>query len=259
MTFLSSLANFLIEPFFWVLALVIAAFILPKERGRRIVAAAAILLMLLFSNPFLHRLTNLAWEPSPVAIREIAVPDPYDYGIVLGGFTHMYARPLDRLHLNNSANRFWQSLDLYHQGKIRTLVFVSGSTTSGKPPLSEAEMARDAAIRSGVPEKSVIALSKSRNTFENAQEFREFLTDNPNKGSLLLITSASHMPRALACFHKQGLHPDAFPTDHRSNHDPDAAVTLGSLLAPSPATFTAWRSLFREWLSLATYRLRGRI
>lgn len=259
MSFLSTLAHFLVQPFFWLLAILVAAFFFRKEKGRRLLVALAIALMLLFSNPFLHRLATLAWEPPPVPVADIALPSPYEYGIVLGGFTRMYARPLDRLHLNESANRFSQALDLYHRGKFRKLVFVSGSATSDIPPVSEAELARDAAIRCGVPETDVIALSKSRNTFENAVEFREFLSGQPEDDSLLLITSASHMPRALACFRKQGLEPDTFPTDHRNNRDPEVAHTLDSLLAPNPATFTGWRILLREWLAMATYRLRGRI
>ena len=33
--------------------------------------------------------------------------------------------------------------------------------------------------------------------------------------SLVLVTSAAHMPRALGCFHAVGLFPDAMPVDFR--------------------------------------------
>lgn len=259
MSFFSDVAGFLIQPFFWLLALLVLLFFVRKKKIRRLLVAAAVGVMLLFSNPFLHRIATHSWEPPPVPVEEIARAAPYEYGIVLGGFTRMYARPLDRLHLNDSANRFSQSLELYHQRKIKKLVFVSGSTTTGKPPLSEAELARDAAIRFGVPVDDIIALPKSRNTYENAIEFREFLSGQSETDSLLLITSASHMPRALACFRKQELNPDSFPTDYRSNRDPGSANDLCSLLIPNAATFTAWGTLFREWLAMATYRMRGRI
>lgn len=259
MTFASPLAHFLVQPFFWVLALLLVAVFYRSQRVRRILLGISIGLLLLFSNPFLHRLTTQAWEPPPVALNDLAVPTPYDYGVVLGGFTRMYATPLDRLHLNDSANRFSQAIELYHRKKVKKLVFVSGSNTADLPPVNEAELARETAVRFGVEKADVIALPTSRNTFENAVEFREFLGDESESASLLLVTSASHMRRAQACFRKQGLDPALFPTDHRTNYDPSARETFGSLLLPNPATFTAWKTLFREWLAMMTYRVRGRV
>jgi uncharacterized SAM-binding protein YcdF (DUF218 family) len=255
----SSLISLALHPFFWVIGLLIASLILKSSRWSRRLVILAVILMAIFSNPFLHRLATNAWEPGPISLVELEAENPYDLAIVLGGFTRMYGKPLDRLHLNDSPNRFSQALELYYQGKVRTLVFVSGSTTAGSNPLSEAELARKAAIRLGVAPADTIALGESRNTFENAIEFREFLESQSGTQTQLLITSASHMRRAMACFSKQGLSPDTFPTDHRTSRGGDHRDTLASILGPNPATFTAWSRLFHEWLAMAAYRVRGRI
>lgn len=256
---IETIAMILINPFFWVVFLLALTLFLRKRHRVRLAIVAALVILFLFSNPFLHRVVTHWWEPGAVSAEEVEAAEPWEIGIVLGGFTRMHGRPLDRLHLNDAANRFSQAVELYHRGKIEALVFVSGSRTSGDSPVSEADLARDAAIRLGVPEDDVIALGTSRNTFENAVEVREFLEARTKPKSMLLVTSASHVRRAIACFAKQGLTPDTFPTDHRSNRDPEHRDTFGSLFMPSPATFTAWSGLFREWLAMATYRVRGRI
>ncbi|MEM9015915.1 MAG: ElyC/SanA/YdcF family protein, partial [Verrucomicrobiota bacterium] len=84
-----------------------------------------------------------------------------------------------------------------------------------------------------------------------------FLASRENEPqSILLITSSSHMRRAFACFAKVGLEPDTFPTGHRTHRDPKHRDTLASILTPNPKTFTAWSSLFHEWLGMVVYRVR---
>ena len=90
--------------------------------------------------------------------------------IVLGGFTRLWARPVDRLHLNGDGNRFSHAVELFHIGKVRRIVFVSGVKTSTSPFLSEAELAARTAVRFGVPAEAVVALNTSLNTGENASE-----------------------------------------------------------------------------------------
>lgn len=259
MSLLYGFVSILIHPFFWVLALLLIALFAKKRRYCLVLISSAIVVMLTFSNPLLYRFATQSWESPPVPITEFEDSSPYDYGIVLGGFTRMHAIPLDRLHLNEWPNRFSQAIELYHQQKVKQLVIVSGATTSGSNPANEAEMARATAIRFGVPEEDVFALTTSLNTFENAVEFAEFLGTRPESDSLLLLTSGPHMPRALGCFQKQGMTPDIFPTDHRTNYDTSTPGSLGSLLIPQPATFTAWKTLLREWLAIATYKFQGRI
>ena len=56
------------------------------------------------------------------------------------------------------------------------------------------------AIRLGVPEAAIMLDDRSRTTYENAVSVKRVL----GQASILLVTSASHMPRAAALFRKQG-------------------------------------------------------
>ena len=55
---------------------------------------------------------------------------------------------------------------------------------------------------------------ESRNTRENAERSLRIVRERGWK-SLVLVTSAMHMPRAAATFRKAGLDVDLLPVDHR--------------------------------------------
>lgn len=254
---LSSAVSICLQPLSWLLALLLALAFCRQEKWRKRSLFAALIVALVFTNPWLHHAVSVAWEPEPVAFEEIE--DPYDNAIVLGGFTRLYATPTDRLHLSGDANRFTHALELFHAGKVKRLIFVSGGKTSSEPVMSEAELAARTATRFGIPSEAVVALGTSRNTYENAEEYRAFIdkeTTNPQRP--LLVTSAFHARRSDACFRKAGIEADIFPTDHRSERDhPGRKLTVSNTIVPSPGTMLAWGGLFREWFGLLVYRLRG--
>lgn len=67
------------------------------------------------------------------------------------------------------------------------------------------------AIDLGVPAAKVIAETASRDTADNARQVKAIVREEP----FLLVTSASHMPRAMKIFQLQGLQPLAAPADFR--------------------------------------------
>jgi len=79
--------------------------------------------------------------------------------------------------------------------------------SGGPPPL--AETMEKVALNLGVPQQDIILDTKSRNTREEAFLIAPIVGETP----FLLVTSASHMPRAMALFRKLGMNPTAAPTD----------------------------------------------
>ena len=80
---------------------------------------------------------------------------------------------------------------------------------------TESALTRDLLVRIGVPESRVELEERSRNTCENAVESRGIAAPKP--GELwLLVTSASHMPRAIACFRAAAFPIIAYPVDYRT-------------------------------------------
>jgi uncharacterized SAM-binding protein YcdF (DUF218 family) len=103
----------------------------------------------------------------------------------------------------------------------------------------------------GVSAEDILRLSEPRDTEEESQQIGSIIGPRP----FILVTSASHMPRAMGLLRKRGLQPIAAPTDylaprHRSEPDdfvPDAYKLFKSQIA------------FYEYLGLAWETLRGKI
>lgn len=119
-------------------------------------------------------------------------------------------------------------------------------------PVPEADvMARIAALL-GVNPQDITRESTSRDTADEAVLIAHLV----GKQKFLLVTSAVHLPRAMALFKKQGLNPIPAPADYQikeaREHDPGWFFPGAGALEQ---TKTAWH----EYLGLAWAWLRGLI
>jgi uncharacterized SAM-binding protein YcdF (DUF218 family) len=87
----------------------------------------------------------------------------------------------------------------------------------------------------------LILESKSRNTYENATVAAALVVPKPGE-RWILVTSGSHMPRAVGAFRKAGFTVHPWPVIYGSERD---RLSL--------------RITIHEWLGLIFYRLTGRI
>jgi len=98
----------------------------------------------------------------------------------------------------------------------------------------------DYAKQDGIESDRLVYESQSQNTFENAQSSKALLRPTPSE-RWLLVTSASHMPRAVGSFRQAGFNVIPWPV---KSTKPDRA--------PSNAVAK------HEWLGLVAYWLLGR-
>lgn len=105
----------------------------------------------------------------------------------------------------------------------------------------------------GVAHDRIIAEEQSRNTIENAVFSR--LIAQPKPGEVwLLVTSADHMPRAIAAFRAAGFAVEAYPVNWRTRGPIDATRPFASLGEGLGMTDIA----VHEWIGLLAYRLTGK-
>lgn len=128
------------------------------------------------------------------------------------------------------------------------LLFVGGPSPDGET--SQAEAMAAIAWASGVPGSAVLVEKRSRTTYENILYSRE--TAASAGGRAWLVTSALHMPRAMATAQKQGLKLRPYPCDYR-------AIQLQHWYAwiPNSGGPSLLAEFLHEWVGLAYYRLRG--
>lgn len=172
--------------------------------------------------------------------------------LVLGGALAGASPPLrPGFDLGPAADRVWHGAALYRAGKARWVV-VSGGNQPGMAALQvEAEAIRAMLLTLGVPDSTIRLEGVSRNTTENARESAVLLREVGAR-RVLLVTSALHMPRALATF--RGVLSDAGVTLLPASTDveglPDTLHPLGRWLPDANALALSSRAL-KEYVALA--------
>lgn len=101
----------------------------------------------------------------------------------------------------------------------------------------------------GVPNEKVVLEERSLTTAESAINLRPLVRDEP----FFLVTSAGHLPRAMAAMERQQLRAIAAPTDHQLPHRWSKAEPW-----PSPNSLGVSDLAIHEYLGRLYYRLRGR-
>ena len=119
------------------------------------------------------------------------------------------------------------------------------------PDISSSEVLIKFSRLGGDPAR-VIMEPRSRNTFENAIYSREMINPQPTE-HWLLLTSASHMPRAVGCFRRAGFRVEPYPMQFRTANRPQSFLesinvseSLGLLDVAA-----------KEWIGLVVYRFMG--
>lgn len=139
---------------------------------------------------------------------------------------------------------------LYAAGRA-PLVIVSGAALDGG--VSEARVMAASLERDGVPPAAIVQEDHSLTTHQNAVYTARLLRQH-NIQHFLLVTSALHMPRAMASFQKQGFSPIPAPSPAQIvvPEKPDFSFWL-----PDWRALEASRSIVKEYLGLLVYWTRG--
>jgi uncharacterized SAM-binding protein YcdF (DUF218 family) len=250
--YLSKAFYFLLHPFSWILLLLLCYLITKHPIWKKRWKVGLVVVTLLFSNTFFFKVFMHQWEVHSTPIHEIGI---YDVAIVLGGMFEM-DNDAQRLTVRRGADRIWQALDLYHSKKVKKILISGDSGYITDRGLHEAEQTKEVLIRWGIPEEDILIEPYSRNTYENAVESVKILEEHQlHESRLLLVTSASHMKRAAACFTKQGVNFTPFSTDQYTG----AKLSLhwDEYFVPSGSTLVNWFVLIKEWVGYLSYKIAG--
>jgi uncharacterized SAM-binding protein YcdF (DUF218 family) len=177
-----------------------------------------------------------------------------DVAILLGGGVASPTPPRISAELNEAGDRVLHAARLFKAGKVRRILVTGGNIPWVSGGVPEAELMRDYLIEFGVPIAAIEIAGQSQNTHQNAREISNMWAGGQFR-SALLVTSAAHMPRAMAVFRKAGLPVEPSPTDARAV--PPAEATLLDWLPDSGALDQTTQAV-REWIGIVAYRLLQR-
>jgi uncharacterized SAM-binding protein YcdF (DUF218 family) len=193
-------------------------------------------------------LSTLEHQYPPKVMAETPVAD---VAILLGGGVSGPSPPRLEAELNDAGDRVVHAARLYRAGKVRRILVSGGNIPWISSGVPEAEYMREYLVEMGVPADAIEIAGQSRNTAENAREIAA-LWARGDFTSALLVTSAAHMPRALAIFRAVGLPVVPSSTDVRGTAP--AAYTVLDLLPDSDALDQTTRAM-REWAGRAAFEL----
>ena len=259
MFYASKVLSFATQPLAWVLALLTVALLclprLPKI-GLRLGWLALILMILAGWQPLPDALLRgleaqhpvSAWATRPNAIEW----QRYAGVVVLGGALEpAWMRAGNgQIGLNNAAERMTVPVALLLQHPHLRLVFTGGEGALHSTGEAEAVQAELFFTSLGVPAQRMQFEGSSRTTYENAS-YTARLPGVDKTRPWLLVTSAWHMPRALATFNAAGWNVSAYPVDYRAGtHTPWVEYSLAQ-------SALRWQLALHEWAGWWAYRLAG--
>ncbi|MBV4359628.1 YdcF family protein [Pinibacter aurantiacus] len=246
---LSKLLTVFIDPTAWLILVVILAAFLKKGKWKKRATIFAIVLFIFFTNDVIYSLVINAWQPSPVTLTK-----KYSTGILLGGFTVFDAK--GKGYLSATSDRFVATSTLYHLGIINKIIVSGGDGSINQENPKEADFAKYMFEQNGVKEADVFAESRSRNTFENAMFSKRMLDSLHLQPPYVLVTSASHMPRAAGVFKKAGLDIDIYPCAYQTVK---SRFSFGDYVVPSIDNLVQWRIFIREFVGYWIYKITGKL
>lgn len=131
-------------------------------------------------------------------------------------------------------------------------LIVCGATRDRRGQSGLYEAIRDELIKAGVPAERIVLESTSRNTREQAMNLAPLLQGHRVE-QFVLVTSPTHMRRAMGTFEANHLHPVASVSAGAA----EEMIASRWLFLPGSDSLRATRWALREYLALAYYWSRG--
>lgn len=242
---ISKILAFALKPLLWIVFFLLWG-IFRKNKKPLLIALA---LILFFGNNFIINSILLKWE---YPINENQIEFPIETAIVLGGFSS-YNEKEDRIEFQAAADRLVQAIRLYQEGKINRIL-ISGGTGSLVDKQLEADYSAAFLKRLQIDSSCIYVENRSKNTYQNLVFSKQLLEENQLEGPYLLITSASHMRRAIAIAKKQNIEVIPFPVDYYSG---ETKFYFDHLFIPDNDALLKWDILLHEWFGFLAYKFSG--
>jgi uncharacterized SAM-binding protein YcdF (DUF218 family) len=220
--------------------------------GRRLALTCILLLLAIGFLPIGVWLIEPLEDRFPPLPAQIAPP----YGIIVlgGAIDDAIGRARGQVILDEGASRLTEAAALARRFPQARVLYSGGPDSLSGGASTEGRDAIKLLSSLGVDPARIETENRSRNTYENARFSGALVHPVPSQ-VWLLVTSAWHMPRAMALFRKAGFNVVADPVDYRSeggfgdwrlNHDTARGLAL-------------FDRAVHEWIGLAAYRATGKI
>jgi len=254
---------FLVSKIFWLLAQPLSmVFLLILGAagalfwGKKRLALAALVAGLLIHGAV--SFTNLGYlVMQPLEDRfavPVSPPQRVDAIIMLGGAT--LERPSSArqiAELNDAGDRLTTTLWLAQKYPSAKIFLSGGGGALTEDGEAEARTAERFFLAFGVDQDRLVLEGESRNTDENVANTKDLLGES-GVGTVVLVTSAFHMPRSVGIFAKAGISVIPWPTDYRT----PGPQSFGFDIANPVQNVNVSTAAIKEWVGLLIYHWTGK-
>lgn len=208
----------------------------------------------LLSTPLLAGALEAALGPGYTSVTDRAALQGAEAIVVLGGGSAIHRAPGGEIHLlsDSSALRAIEAARLYRMMDDPWVIASGGTTEMFGGGSAESEAMCQALVRLGVPAGRILLETASQNTHGQALALGPLLEAHGIR-RFVLVTSPTHMRRALATFQAAGLEPIPSVSAQHSEAMPLPAFPL----QPDLAALEASKVALREVIALGYYTARG--
>ncbi len=245
---------FLATPFPLSLILMVSGMFLVLSRRRLRLAgtlvAVAVGLLFFFSVPFVSMgfIGGLERRYQELPADDLTKWNSVKYIVVLGaGSSPDPAIPLTSRQYRPQLARVIEGMRIYHKRPGSQLI-VSGGALRRTP---DAEIMGQFLREMGIREADILKEADSLNTFQQALNIKKMIGEE----DFFLVTSAVHMPRAVALFQEAGLHPIPHAADRRYRR----IKSLWAGLRPRSESLWDSETAIYEWYGWIKSRLLGQL
>ena len=226
---------------------------LGARRSGGVMLTFALTVLAVSSNPWLADRFRARLEHwyTPVTAQQAPAADAI---VLLGGALYLPVSPRVTAELSDATDRVLYAARLYRAGRAPRIIVTGGNAFEQVDGVrAESWYVAELLAEWGVPPGAITIEENSRNTRQNALETKKIL-DRDRIKTILLVTSAMHMPRALATFEGVGIDAIAVPVDYTVD-----AYRMPAILdmLPSAAAMAFNAQTLREYLGIAMYGFRG--
>ncbi len=254
---LSKIVGYLIYPLHLILLLIFLYLVSKKfqifSSVSKVILGFTIAIIFLGGSNFVT--SYLLWNLEQKIPQNI--PKEINGVILLGGsFSHL-KKPLDlnQVSLNESSERVIESLYLLREHPEAKIIFCDNKNFDDSKAITEGEQTAFFLRKFKINQDRFLILRSAQNTFQETIEIANMISFQG--GNWVLVTSASHMSRAVTLFQSRELGKAklfTLPTDFTV----DAPEFLLNRYTFHLINLEKLRTVFHEYLGHFAYRLTGR-
>ena len=245
MIYLHKIMALIASPLFLIIFLNILGIIFKSKK----INLLAVIILILCSLPIISK-KLISYLEKDYVLQDTLTIDKADAIVVLSGMLKaIKANDKLRYEFNGKIDRILSGIDLFKNNKAPLLILTRGHFP-WLAGVAEGEYLKDFAVKFGIPKENILLTDSVQNTHQEAKSVKKLL--NSNEVKIILVTSASHMPRAKKIFETSNIKIVPFAVDFINSH---SKLTIMDFI-PSAYAFSVTSFFVREMIGRLYYNLR---